>query len=146
MDESTLPRNEALPNNLLTVSTDGDPAMVGCHRKFITQLKNSATDVLAVHCAIRRQFCEQNDEKFNRLLIYTEVRWLLKVYPDSSRKTCKYKHSSHRESVGSISTPPLSRLDLHSYQAFAGILNVMDQKVLLSAYQLVVYQMVCIQH
>ncbi|KRX74719.1 hypothetical protein T06_6457, partial [Trichinella sp. T6] len=25
------------------------------------------------------QFCEQNDEKFNRLLIYTEVRWLLKV-------------------------------------------------------------------
>ncbi|KRX74835.1 hypothetical protein T06_14169 [Trichinella sp. T6] len=41
-------------NNLLTVSTDGAPAMVGCHRKFIAQLKNSATDVLAVHCAIRR--------------------------------------------------------------------------------------------
>ncbi|KRZ06251.1 hypothetical protein T4B_2572 [Trichinella pseudospiralis] len=26
------------------------------------------------------------------------------VNPDSSRKTCKYKHSSYRESVGSIST------------------------------------------
>ncbi|KRY59867.1 SCAN domain-containing protein 3 [Trichinella britovi] len=116
MDESTLPRNEALPNNLLTVSIDGAPAMVGCHRKFIAQLKNSATNVLAVHCVIHRQhlvakhltrrlhcslgyaiatiinkirsisfndrlfsqLCEQNDEKFNRLLIYTEVRWLLK--------------------------------------------------------------------
>ncbi|KRZ50997.1 hypothetical protein T02_5441 [Trichinella nativa] len=44
----------SINNNLLTVSTDGDPAMVGCHRKFIAQLKNSATDVLAVHCAIRR--------------------------------------------------------------------------------------------
>ncbi|KRZ06337.1 hypothetical protein T4B_8591 [Trichinella pseudospiralis] len=48
------------------------------------------------------------------------------VNPDGSRKTCKYKHSSNRESVGSISTPPLSRLDLHSCVAFDGILNVMD--------------------
>ncbi|KRX14634.1 SCAN domain-containing protein 3 [Trichinella nelsoni] len=61
MDESTLPRNEALlfvsllTKNLLTVATDGAPAMIGCHSKFIPQLKNAATDVLAVHCVIHRQ-------------------------------------------------------------------------------------------
>ncbi|KRZ81710.1 hypothetical protein T08_12997 [Trichinella sp. T8] len=68
------------------------------------------------------------------------------VNPDNSRKPCKYKHSGYRESVGSISTPPLSRLDLHSCVAFDGILNVVDKRVPLSAYPLVVYQMVCIQH
>lgn len=41
--------------NILSVATDGAPAMVGCHRGFIAYLKKTVPNVLAVHCVIHRQ-------------------------------------------------------------------------------------------
>ncbi|KFM67243.1 SCAN domain-containing protein 3, partial [Stegodyphus mimosarum] len=42
-------------NNILSVATDGAPAMTGRHKGFIACLKNKVPDVLAVHCVIHRQ-------------------------------------------------------------------------------------------
>ncbi|KAH1022260.1 hypothetical protein HUJ04_011684 [Dendroctonus ponderosae] len=95
LDESTLPTNEALLSytdtkgetvfktllqNIISVATEGAPAMTGCQKGFISYLKNKIRDVLAVHCVIHRQhlLCVDNDEDFNRLIFHTEVRWLSK--------------------------------------------------------------------
>ncbi|GBP36287.1 SCAN domain-containing protein 3 [Eumeta japonica] len=43
-----------LKNNI-SAATDGVPAMTGCHKGFISYLKNKIPDVLAVHCVIHRQ-------------------------------------------------------------------------------------------
>lgn len=40
--------------NILSVATDGAPAMTGRHKGFIACLKNKVPDVLAVHCVIHR--------------------------------------------------------------------------------------------
>lgn len=42
-------------NNILSVATDGAPAMVGRHRGFISYLKRAVPNVVAVHCVIHRQ-------------------------------------------------------------------------------------------
>ncbi|KFD61358.1 hypothetical protein M514_12069, partial [Trichuris suis] len=41
--------------NIMSVAPDGALSMVGCHRGFISYLKRSVPNVLAVHCVIRRQ-------------------------------------------------------------------------------------------
>lgn len=41
--------------NIISVATDGAPAMTGRHKGFIAYLKNKVPDVLAVHCVIHRQ-------------------------------------------------------------------------------------------
>uniref|UniRef100_A0A5S6QTJ6 DUF4371 domain-containing protein n=1 Tax=Trichuris muris TaxID=70415 RepID=A0A5S6QTJ6_TRIMR len=41
--------------NIVAVTTDGAPSMVGCHRGFVARLKEVAPDALAVHCVIHRQ-------------------------------------------------------------------------------------------
>ncbi|VVC43065.1 Hypothetical protein CINCED_3A015898 [Cinara cedri] len=41
--------------NILSVATDGAPAMVGCHRGFIAYLKKTVPNVLTIHCVIHRQ-------------------------------------------------------------------------------------------
>ncbi|KFD51387.1 hypothetical protein M513_07792 [Trichuris suis] len=84
--------------NIMSVATDGAPSMTGSHRGFIAYLKQIVPDILAIHCVIHRQhlvakrlsarlncslqlfrqLCQQNDEEYNRLLLYTEVRWLSK--------------------------------------------------------------------
>ncbi|XP_056636253.1 SCAN domain-containing protein 3-like [Diorhabda sublineata] len=42
-------------SNIISVATDGAPAMVGRYRGFISFLKESVPGVLAVHCVIHRQ-------------------------------------------------------------------------------------------
>ena len=41
--------------NIISVATDGAPAMVGRYRGFVSYLKKVVPDVLAVHCVIHRQ-------------------------------------------------------------------------------------------
>ncbi|KAF0713483.1 SCAN domain-containing protein 3-like, partial [Aphis craccivora] len=41
--------------NIMSIATDGAPAMTGRHKGFIVYLKNKVPDVLAVHCVIHRQ-------------------------------------------------------------------------------------------
>ena len=41
--------------NILSVATDGAPAMTGRHKGFIAHLKQAVPNVLAVHCVIHRQ-------------------------------------------------------------------------------------------
>jgi len=41
--------------NIMSVATDGAPAMTGRHNGFIAYLKNRVPSVLAVHCVIHRQ-------------------------------------------------------------------------------------------
>ncbi|KAE9523112.1 hypothetical protein AGLY_016499 [Aphis glycines] len=41
--------------NIMSVATDGAPAMVGRHRGFIAFLKKEVPGILAVHCVIHRQ-------------------------------------------------------------------------------------------
>ncbi|XP_043262496.1 SCAN domain-containing protein 3-like [Colletes gigas] len=102
-------------SNILSVATDGAPAMVGRYRGFLAYLKKEVPNAFTVHCIIHRQhlvaknlsarlhnslqyviqaintirskslndrlfkqLCIENDEKFNRLLLHTEVRWLSK--------------------------------------------------------------------
>lgn len=48
--------DKAIPlSNIISVATDGAPAMVGCYRGFISFLKENVPGVLAVHCVIHRQ-------------------------------------------------------------------------------------------
>ena len=42
-------------SNIISVATDGAPAMVGRYRGIISFLKENVRGVLAVHCVIRRQ-------------------------------------------------------------------------------------------
>ncbi|XP_056631999.1 protein FAM200C-like [Diorhabda sublineata] len=42
-------------SNIISIATDGAPAMVGRYRGFISFLKESVPGVLAVHCVIHRQ-------------------------------------------------------------------------------------------
>ncbi|GBP89280.1 SCAN domain-containing protein 3 [Eumeta japonica] len=101
--------------NIISVATDGVPAMVGRYHGFISHLKRIIPGLTAIHCVIHRQhlvakhlsdrlnqslhfvikavnkirsnalnmrlfaqLCDENDEDFQRLLLHTEVRWLLK--------------------------------------------------------------------
>ncbi|KFD61283.1 hypothetical protein M514_26531 [Trichuris suis] len=41
--------------NIIAVATDGAPAMVGCHRGFISHLKKIVLNVLSIHCVLHRQ-------------------------------------------------------------------------------------------
>ncbi|KFD56772.1 hypothetical protein M513_02449, partial [Trichuris suis] len=41
--------------NIIAVPTDGAPAMVGCHRGFISHLKKIVPNVLSIHCVLHRQ-------------------------------------------------------------------------------------------
>ncbi|KAG0438169.1 SCAN domain-containing protein 3 [Dictyocoela muelleri] len=41
--------------NILTVATDGAPAMIGRHKGFISYLKKLHPDVVSIHCVIHRQ-------------------------------------------------------------------------------------------
>ena len=42
-------------SNILSVATDGAPAMVGRYRGFVSFLKTAVPNVLAIHCVIHRQ-------------------------------------------------------------------------------------------
>ncbi|CAH2010341.1 unnamed protein product [Acanthoscelides obtectus] len=42
-------------SNIISVATDGAPAMVGRYRGFISYLKQNVSGVLAIHCVIHRQ-------------------------------------------------------------------------------------------
>ncbi|KAL4090872.1 hypothetical protein QTP88_025634 [Uroleucon formosanum] len=64
--------------NIMSITTDGAPAMTGHHKGFIAYLKNKVPDVLAVHCVINSQHLVAKNLNFNRLLLHTEVRWLSK--------------------------------------------------------------------
>ncbi|CAH1989553.1 unnamed protein product [Acanthoscelides obtectus] len=47
---------KAIPlSNIISVATDGAPAMVGRYRGFISYLKQNMSGVLAIHCVIHRQ-------------------------------------------------------------------------------------------
>lgn len=47
---------KAIPlSNIMSVATDGAPAMVGRYRGFISHLKQNVPGVLAIHCVIHRQ-------------------------------------------------------------------------------------------
>ncbi|CAH1995886.1 unnamed protein product [Acanthoscelides obtectus] len=47
---------KAIPlSNIISVATDGAPAMVGRYRGFISYLKQNVSGVLAIHCVIHRQ-------------------------------------------------------------------------------------------
>ncbi|KFD47115.1 hypothetical protein M513_12025 [Trichuris suis] len=41
--------------NIIAVATDGAPAMVRCHRRFISRLKKIVLNVLSIHCVLHRQ-------------------------------------------------------------------------------------------
>ncbi|CAH1991799.1 unnamed protein product [Acanthoscelides obtectus] len=46
---------KAIPlSNIISVATDGVPAMVGRYRGFISYLKQNVSGVLAIHCVIHR--------------------------------------------------------------------------------------------
>jgi hypothetical protein len=42
-------------DNIVSVATDGAPAMVGRYRELISYLKKAVPNVVAVHCVIHRQ-------------------------------------------------------------------------------------------
>ncbi|CAH1970085.1 unnamed protein product [Acanthoscelides obtectus] len=47
---------KAIPlSNIISVATDGAPAMVGRYRGFISYLKQNVSGVLAIHCIVHRQ-------------------------------------------------------------------------------------------
>ena len=47
---------KAIPlSNIISVATEGVPAMVGRYRGFISHLKQNVPGVLAIHCVIHRQ-------------------------------------------------------------------------------------------
>jgi hypothetical protein len=47
---------KAIPlSNIISLTTDGAPAMVGRYRGFISYLKQNVPGVLAIHCVIHRQ-------------------------------------------------------------------------------------------
>ncbi|CAH2010239.1 unnamed protein product [Acanthoscelides obtectus] len=47
---------KAIPlSNIISVTTDGAPAIVGRYRGFISYLKQNVSGVLAIHCVIHRQ-------------------------------------------------------------------------------------------
>ncbi|CAH1979558.1 unnamed protein product [Acanthoscelides obtectus] len=47
---------KAIPlSNIISVATDGAPAMVGRYRGYISYLKQNVSGVLAIHCVIHRQ-------------------------------------------------------------------------------------------
>ncbi|CAH2006708.1 unnamed protein product [Acanthoscelides obtectus] len=47
---------KAIPlSNIISVATDGAPAMVGRYRGFISYLKQNVSGVLAIHCVSHRQ-------------------------------------------------------------------------------------------
>ncbi|KAE9528709.1 hypothetical protein AGLY_012284 [Aphis glycines] len=85
--------------NIISVTTNGAPAMVGCHRDFIAYLKKTVPNVLPVHSINKiknnslndrlfGQLCTKNDEEFNQLLFHTEIRWLSKgAYSFSNTET-----------------------------------------------------------
>lgn len=101
--------------NIISIATDGAPAMVGRYRGLISHLKRTVPGLTAIHCVIHRQhlvtkhlsdrlkqsfyfgikavneirsnasntrlfaqWCDENDEDFQRLLLHTEARWLSK--------------------------------------------------------------------
>ena len=84
-------------SNILSIATDGAPAMTARHKGFVVYLKKSVPNVITVHRSLSyvikaidkirsnslhdklfRQLCVENDEDFYRLLLHTEVRWLSK--------------------------------------------------------------------
>ncbi|CAH2012114.1 unnamed protein product [Acanthoscelides obtectus] len=87
---------KAIPlSNIISVATDGAPAMVGRYRGFISYLKQNVSGVLheslhlvidavnrirsnALNTRLFAQLCEENDEHFHQLLLHTEERWLSK--------------------------------------------------------------------
>ncbi|XP_044744747.1 protein ZBED8-like [Coccinella septempunctata] len=49
-------REKSIPfTNVISVATDGAPAMVGRYRGFISHLKRIVPEVIAIHCVIHRQ-------------------------------------------------------------------------------------------
>ncbi|CAH1980769.1 unnamed protein product [Acanthoscelides obtectus] len=47
---------KAIPlSNIISVATDGAPAMIARYREFISYLKQNVSGVLAIHCVIHRQ-------------------------------------------------------------------------------------------
>ncbi|KAK9687383.1 hypothetical protein QE152_g36477 [Popillia japonica] len=66
--------------NVISVATDGAPAMAGRYRGFISHLKRIIPELTsnALHMRLFAQLCDENDENFQRLLLHTEVRWLPK--------------------------------------------------------------------
>ena len=70
--EEFFKEKEILFSNILSVATDGAPAMTGRHKGFVAFLKKSVPNVIAVHCVIHRQHvvAKNLSERLNRSLSY----------------------------------------------------------------------------
>ena len=50
--------------NIIACATDGEPAMVGCHRGFLSFLKEAVPGIFTVHCVIHRQHLIAKDMSY----------------------------------------------------------------------------------
>ncbi|KAK4876588.1 hypothetical protein RN001_009094, partial [Aquatica leii] len=64
---------KAIPlSNIISVATDGAPAMVGRYRGFISYLKQNLSGVLAKHCVIHRQHLVAKNLSENDVSTYAQ--------------------------------------------------------------------------
>ena len=73
-------------SNILSVATDGAPAMTGRHKGFVAYLKKSVPNVIVVHCVIHRQHlvAKNLSKRLNRSLNYV-IKAINKIRNNSLR-------------------------------------------------------------
>ncbi|CAH1985041.1 unnamed protein product [Acanthoscelides obtectus] len=142
---------KAIPlSNIISVSTDGPPAMVGRYRGFISYLKLVAK-ILSVRLheslhlvIIFAQLCEEND--FHQLLLHTEVRWLSKGFTrfyalfetileflDTKDKMLKENLMKRKTDIAYL-TDLFTKFNMVNLQLQGDSLNLIKTKSILSAF------------
>ncbi|KFD47054.1 hypothetical protein M513_12042 [Trichuris suis] len=95
--------------NIIAVATDGAPAMVGCHRGFISHLKKIVPNVLSIHCVLHRQHLvtRRLSPRLNESLQYVIsavnkiknffVSYVMKIMKSSMGYFCTRKSDGYRK-------------------------------------------------
>ena len=88
--------------NIIACATDGEPAMVGCHRGFLSFLKEAVPGIFTVHCVIHRQHLIAKDMSYylhNTLNIVIKSVNKIKAHALNSRlfsQLCKENNEDYK--------------------------------------------------
>ncbi|CAH1957789.1 unnamed protein product [Acanthoscelides obtectus] len=146
---------KAIPlSNIISVATDGAPAMVGRYREFISYLKQNVSGVKpnpkqrVVYTRLFAQLCEELDEHFHQLLLHTEVRWLSKglcltrsfalfetisEFLDTKDKILKENLMKRKTDIAYL-TDLFTKFNMVNLQLQGDSLNLIKTKSILSAF------------